>query len=295
MRYLAEYIALAVVALPFVILPRKLAMKCGEAFGLFCFRVLKKRRAITLGNLSHVQRRGLLSDKRPPGLIARDCFRNVGRTFADIARMGYGRDRALVESIRVEGIEHLEEAQARGKGYIVVTGHFSNWELVARASGPRLNIVTGVARRQKNPYIDRLVFRLRQSSGYEIVYKEGAVRQFMEALKEGKGVGLILDEPVSPDVGTPVSFLGFRAGFHKTLYSLSKRYGVPVLPFVTRYDGKGGYVMKILPELEMSGSEAEDTQRAVSALEGFILENPTEWLQWFRRWTWAREKDGGTA
>ena len=294
MRYLAEYIALAVVALPFVILPRKLALRAGEVFGLFCFRVLKRRRAITVENLSAVQRRGLLSDKRPPELIARDCFRNIGRTFADIARMSYGIDRDQVEKVRIEGMEHVEAAMNSGRGYILVTGHFANWELVAMASAPRFGVATAVARRQKNPYLDRLVIRNRKSRGSEVVYKEGAIKQFMNALKEGRGVGLILDEPVSPEAGTPVSFLGFRAGFHKTLHSLSKRYGAPVLPFVTRYDGSGGYVMQVFPEVEMTGNEAEDTQKVASVLENFITGNPTEWLQWFRRWTWASEKDVGT-
>ncbi|MFC1549416.1 lysophospholipid acyltransferase family protein [Nitrospirota bacterium] len=294
MRHLAEYIALAFAALPFVILPRRFALRCGEAFGLLCFLTLKRRRAIAVGNLSAVQRRGLLSDKRPPELIARDCFRNIGRTFADIARMSYGIDRDQVEKVRIEGMEHVEAAMNSGRGYIMVTGHFANWELVAMASAPRLSVATAVARRQKNPYLDRLVIRNRKSRGSEVVYKEGAIKQFMSALNEGRGVGMILDEPVSPEAGTPVEFLGLSAGFHKTLYSLSKRYGAPVLPFFTRYDGSGGYVMKILPELEMSGSEIEDTQRVASVLEGFILENPTEWLQWFRKWTWARERDEGT-
>lgn len=292
MRHLAEFIALAAMGLPFAILPRSLALRAGEAFGLVCYRLMGRRRALVLNNLRAVQQRGRLVDDRPPEAIARECFSNIGRTFADIARISYGKDRDLVEKVRIEGMEYVDAAMAEGKGYVMMTGHFSNWELVAMSSAPRLKVATSVARRQKNPYIDRLVIRNRKSRGSEVVYKEGAIKEFMNALKAGGGVGIILDEPVSPDMGTPVNFLGLRAGFHKTLYSLSKRYGAPVLPFVTRYDGAGGYVMEVYPEVRMTGDEEHDAKVVARTMEDLIMRNPTEWLQWFRKWTWARTEEG---
>jgi KDO2-lipid IV(A) lauroyltransferase len=295
MRHLAEYIALAVVALPFVILPRKLALRCGEAMGVFFYHVLKKRRVTTVGNIRTALERGILTDIRTPEAIARECFRNVGRTLAEIARLSYGLDKDQIGRIRIEGIENIEAALEKGKGFLGLTGHFGNWELVGMAIPSRLHIPTGVARRQKNPYIDRTIIRNRESLGGEVVYKEGAVRQFLRTLKNGKGVLVIMDEPVSPDVGTPVDFMGYRAGFHKTAYSLSRRYDVPVVPFVMWHEGQGRHVIRVYPEMEMTGDELSDARRIAEFLEGYVSEHPSQWLQWFRKWTWAREKDGGTA
>lgn len=294
MRYLAEYIALAVAALPFVILPRKLALRCGEALGLLFYHALKKRRMVTIDNLRTARERGLLSDTRAPEAIARDCFRNVGRNLAEIARLSYGIDKDQIGRIRIEGIENIEAARRKGKGFLGLTGHFGNWELVGMAIPSRLHIPTGVARKQKNPYLDRMIIRNRESLGGEVVYKEGAVRQFLRTLKRGKGVLVIMDEPVSPDVGTPVDFMGYRAGFHKTAYSLSRRYGVPVVPFIMWYEGNGNHVIRVYPEMEMSGNELADARKIAEFIEGFVAEHTTQWLQWFRRWTWAREEAQGT-
>jgi len=291
MRYLAEYIALAVVTFPFAILPRNMALKAGESFGLLWYHILKKRRLTTVENLRRVQQRGILSDMRAPELIARDCFRNVGRNLAEIARLSFGLDKGQIGKIRIEGIENIEAAMRKGKGFLGLTGHFGNWEIVGMSIPSRLHIPTGVARKQKNPYIDRTIIRNRESMGGEVVYKQGAVRQFLKTLKKGKGVLVIMDEPVSPEVGTPVDFLGYRAGFHKTAYSLSKRYGVPVVPFAMWYDGSGGHVIRVYPELEMTGDEIPDTQKIADFIQGYVSEHPTQWLQWFRRWTWAEPLD----
>jgi len=291
MRYLAEYIALAAIALPFVLLPRKLAVKGGEALGLFFYHVLKQRRMVTIENLRAASARGLLSDTREPEALARECFRNVGRNIAEIARLSYGMDKDQIGKIRIEGLENIEAAMEKGKGFLGLTGHFGNWELVGMAIPGRLHIPTGVARRQKNPYIDRRIIRNRESLGGEVVYKEGAVRQFLKTLKRGKGVLVIMDEPVSPEAGTPVDFMGYRAGFHRTAISLSKRYGVPVVPFVMWHEGQGRHAIRVYPEMEMTGDERADARMIAEFIEGFVREHPTQWLQWFRRWTWADEKD----
>lgn len=288
MKHLAEFIALIIIFMPFALLPRLLALKAGEALGVACFYMLGARRRRTIGNIDNVQQHGVLKDQRPPDVIARECFRNLGRTLVDIARTSFGLDRDLVENVRIEGIEHVDSALSKGRGYIAVTGHFSNWELLGIVSGPRLKISTSVARRQSNPYIDRLIIRNRERMGMNIIYKEGAVRQFMKDLKHGKGIGLVIDEPMNPAKGIPVNFLGYKTGFVKTLHALSKRYGAPVVTIVMYYDGSGGYVFKISPEIVMTGEEVADTQKIASYFESYISEHPTEWLQWYRKWTWAR-------
>lgn len=287
MKHRLEFLFIAALTLPLVLLPLPLAQRIGAWFGGVLFNLLESRRYTAIGNIAYVKEKGLINDPRCAVEIARDTYRSMGRALAEIAFLCWGRGEGLLSQVVVEGREHHDQAAARGKGIVSVTGHFGNWELNA-ISHPGLGCgAVGVARQQRNPYIDAAIVHSRSRYGANVVYKDGAARAFLGALKRGSVVFVIMDEPFWKEKGVTVDFLGQRAEFSKMAATLANRTGAAVLPHVVmRQDGR--YIFRILPEIPMTGDDEADTQRIVKFLEDFVCSHPDQWLQWLRKWKWLR-------
>lgn len=287
MMHRLQFLLIAIVTLPLVLMPLPIAQRIGAWFGGALFSLLESRRFTAIGNIAYVKEKGLIRDARTPEQIARDNYRNMGRVLVEIAFLCWGRGKSLTDQVVVEGMEHFDQALARGKGIVSATGHFGNWELNAIAHPALSGDVVGVARKQRNPYIDRAIVRSRSRYGGSTVYKEGAARAFLTALKRGGTVFVIMDEPFWRDKGVTVDFIGQRAEFSKMAATLANRTGATVLPHAVIREGDK-YVFRILPAIPMSGDDDADTQRIVNFLEETVCTHPDQWLQWLRKWKWLR-------
>lgn len=207
----------------------------------------------------------------------------MGRSLIEIVKIYFGLGDKIVRGIEVEGKENYLRAKEKGRGVIVFSGHCGNWELLVLALFTKVDDVYGVARRQSNPYIDRFIVRTRKKYGTRITYKEGALKKFIAALRMSETVGIIIDQSVLPREGIIVDFLGSPAWTTKMAASLAKRTSTPVVPiFIKRTDN--GHVIRIYPEVELTGDEVEDTSRMTSYVEDYIRENPSDWLWIHRKW-----------
>ena len=106
------------------------------------------------------------------------------------------------------GLERLAEADERGRGVIVLSAHFGNWEIVppmvALARGP----MASVGRPADNPYVDREIQALRTRFGNRSLDKRGAVREMFRVLREPGRLGLLIDQRVRAEEAIDVPFFG---------------------------------------------------------------------------------------
>src|SRR4029453_8425794 len=79
-----------------------------------------------------------------------------------------------------EGLEHLEDAYACGKGVIILTGHLGAWELMGMAHGSKGFPLGVIARRLDNPYLNVLLEKLRTSTGNFVIYKTEGFRPLLK-------------------------------------------------------------------------------------------------------------------
>lgn len=180
--------------------------------------------------------------------------------------------------------DHLRE----GNGVLVMFAHFGNWELMGNAmSFMDLAPINAVAKRQSawsNPFIERL----RTATGNRVIYKEGAVRKTLSALKRGEIVGLAIDQNFSQGVFVP--FFGIEAGTPDTLAALARTSGAPIIAFTCLPNGDGTYRGHFLPAIhaEHTRDKAADiratTRKCLETLEEMIRQNPDMWLWSHKRW-----------
>ncbi|MFQ5508597.1 MAG: lysophospholipid acyltransferase family protein [Leptospirillia bacterium] len=223
--------------------------------------------------------------------IALESFRNFAGCMVDAVSMipSLTKDN-WTRYVRVpeEDLIRTREYLARGKGVILMFSHYGNWELMG-ACLPFMDLrqVHVVAKRQ-SPWANPFLERFRSGTGNKVVYKEGAIRKCLSALKRGELVGFAIDQNFSQGVFVP--FFGVEAGTSDTLAALARTSGAAIVPLVCTPNGDGTYSGRLMPEVETKTTDDKQadihdiTRRCLAHLEGIIRERPELWLWSHKRW-----------
>ncbi|TAN43458.1 MAG: lipid A biosynthesis acyltransferase [Nitrospirae bacterium] len=286
---LAEFGALILLSLPFALLPMRMALETGALLGASVFKIWKSRRKIAVENIRKTIELGEIKSSCNPEEIALECFKNLGRSFIEVIKIYYGLGNGIVQAVEVRGLENFLKAREKNKGIIMITGHCGNWELCALAISAKISVASGVARKQNNPFINSAIEKVRARFGNSIIYKQGALKSILSALKKNKVVGILIDQAVVSDEGYIIDFLGRGAWATKMPALLARKTGAPVLPvFIKRENGR--HALTVCPEIELSALEDKedaliaDTKQLMRPIEDYIRQNPYEWLWIHRRW-----------
>lgn len=280
-----------ILSIPVAILPFRFSIKVGKILGLLLFFAWKSRRKIAIENIekSAVSLRPMGSQQLAVTNIAKETFKNLGKSFVEILKIYYGMGERVIDSVEIEGIENFTQAKSKGKGILFLTGHCGNWELMGNAVAANLANIAIVARPINNPYINKFIVNGRQRHGNSIINKQGALKVIIKRLREGGCVGILMDQSVLADEGYVIDFLGRGAWTTKMPALVARKTGAAVLPVFIHRVGSG-HKIKIYPEIELSNikdkekAALEDTKKFSGFIENYIRENPAEWLWIHRRW-----------
>ncbi len=281
------------------LLPASITYRLGALAGLLIPCLVPKRRAIAIDNIS----RALPFMKAHPlwdspcedaGELARETFKNLGRSLMEVCRLYHGRGEDVIANIELRGRENYEAARAKGKGVIFFTGHCGNWELLALAFSSLFGEgVSVVARRQNNPFLNRMVERMRMSYDSRVIYKQGALKGILSALKKGELVGILADQAVFSEDGALIDVMGRKAWASKAPVVIAQKSGAPLIPIFIHREGER-QVITFYPEHRFSGDMSDEaikkeTQALSRYVENFVVAHPTQWYWVHRRWKRAGE------
>ncbi|MCG9896062.1 MAG: lysophospholipid acyltransferase family protein, partial [Fimbriimonadaceae bacterium] len=197
----------------------------------------------------------------------------------------------LEETTVVEGFHHVEQALAQGRGALMITGHFGNWERISAWLSHRGVPLSVVARDANQAEINDLINSLRQGPGTRVIPRGNAARPILERLRANELIGILPDQN-SQEIYIP--FFGHPAGTVLGPGVLAERSGAPVIPVACVRVGVGRYRIRfddpLVPE-PVEGPRGEGTMRAIHAwLESVIREHPEQWLWLHDRWRSARRE-----
>ncbi len=189
--------------------------------------------------------------------------------------------------IEAEGLEHLEAALATGRGAVVVSAHYGNWEaarLAARRAGLELGIIY---RAFNNRYVDRFTQGLIPCCGTPILQKGPAgLRELILHLRRGGAIMILVDQR---NTGAPfLSFLGHPAETMTTAAELAARSGAALIPAVGRREvARRRFAVRF--EAPVTVADAEAAMTEVNARIGRWIEaEPGQWFWFQRRWRTTR-------
>jgi KDO2-lipid IV(A) lauroyltransferase len=224
---------------------------------------------------------------------------NLGRCLVEFAAFKKLSATTILESVDLDGFEYFEEVLRAGRGAVLFTGHFGNWELIAArtaAMGHPLHVLVGV---QSNRKVDALMNSLRRAQNTKVIDQKAGLRHVLRVLA-GNGLVAMLADQDARKGGIFVDFLGRPASTHREPARLALKHGCPILTGFMIRKGGGRHVAKILPplwankELDEEAAIHDLTQRYTSHLELFIRDYPDHYFWAHRRWkTKPPESDGG--
>jgi Kdo2-lipid IVA lauroyltransferase/acyltransferase len=287
MRFQLERLAFLTIQLALRILPRKMAMACGRAFGQFAFHLDRRHRRVAYGNLKVVFPE--ISPEEAEKILL-ECYRFFGSYLFDLLTFTRDFSGRLEQSVEFEGLEHLKAAYEGGKGVICFSGHWGAWEIMALAQGVKGFQLGILGRRLDNPYLEELLQNFRKSSGNFVIDKREGFRPMLRTLKQGKGIAILIDQDVIGEERIFVNFFGKPASTTPALALLKLKTDAAIIPLFAMPLPNNRYRLIYRPPVEVPliGDRKVDvyriTQECTREIEEMIRRFPEYWLWMHRRW-----------
>jgi KDO2-lipid IV(A) lauroyltransferase len=215
-------------------------------------------------------------------LVDRHC-ESLGMALCETADTWWSSDRRVNKLAEVHGLHHLQAAFAKGRGAILIGGHFTTIEIATRILGTvvPLNVVY---RPTKNALLSHTMYTSFTRHGKPIAHDD--IRSMIRALKNNEAVWYAPDQSYRNKGAAMVNFFGIPAATTTATSRLARISGAAVLTyFPERLPGTAGYRVFIGPALEnFPGVDAtQDAARFNGLLEAQILRVPEQYLWMHRR------------
>ncbi|NOY68444.1 MAG: lysophospholipid acyltransferase family protein [Deltaproteobacteria bacterium] len=282
-----NYFAVLCVMRFFCILPRKTGIAIARFLARVYYALNTKHRKNTINHLSMA----LGKEKTPIEIrkIARNVFLHFATVAVDTMRIPDYIKAGMERYISVKDLSVVEEARAKGKGIIFLTGHFGNWELMGAYMAALGYPLVVVSRASSNPAMDRLISDMRNNAGYYNIPRGKSTREILKALKKGYALGILIDQDTKVR-GVFVDFFGQKAHTPVGPILLAKRFDIPIIPIFMYLLPDLTYTIECLDPVELVDTGDVDAdlianvQKCSDAYERIIRRYPDQWAWFHRRW-----------
>ena len=285
-KHKIEFLGVRFIFLVNSLFPHRLAVFFADCLANFAFYVVKKRRNVTFENLKNA-----FPEKEETEIkkIAHGAYKQFSRMIFEYARFPRFKNKEIIEKVKLENENVLKESQKRGKGAIIVSGHFGNWELMAASialNGYPVSLLVG---EQKNKQVDNLMNKFRQDKGMGIIKMGVAARGVIKALRENKIIALLSDQDAGKN-GIFVDFFGRKASTPGGTAAFALKTGADVIFSITIRNGKCFHTVVLekvdFNDIEADGKDAiaELTRRYTARLEFYAQKYPDHYFWMHKRW-----------
>jgi KDO2-lipid IV(A) lauroyltransferase len=220
--------------------------------------------------------------------MRRDQWREAGRVFLEFPIV----DRIARDASRLEvaGRERLVALAGSQRPVVLISGHFSNFELMAVAvvqAGVRCQVTYRAA---NNPYVDERIRESRARYGVKLFAAKGleGTRDMMRAFGRGESVALLNDQKFNGGVAAP--FFGVTAHTAPGPCTFALKFGLPLLPMSVQRTRKARFRVVVHEPIILvdTGDRDADVEAGVRRINAFVearvRERPWEWFWVHKRW-----------
>lgn len=250
------------------------------------FYLLPIRKAVAIRNLNICFPRFGFKTKQN---IVKEAYVNLAVNLLEIMYFPKFNAEKLKKFIYVEDFTPLFDALKKGKGVLVTSGHFSNWELSAFAPAAFSNqSFKIIAKIQANKSVNDKMNEYREKLGNEIIEMGVGLRKMFSMISDNRIICFLMDQNAHPDYSVYADFFGKSIPTYAGPAKLALKYGCEIIfGYLMRdinYKYKG-FIKKIdYSDLKEYNEKNIGilTQRINDELEKIIKEEPGQWL-WFHR------------
>lgn len=261
-------------------------LRWGTRVGALAAKVLRGRDRLAMRNL-----RGAFPerDERELRRILDDSWRHFGREMLLYLKVQSMSLQEVAARCPYVNDQILQEGRARGKGTLLLSGHFGGWEIAHLALMAHVDNVRTVVRPLDNELLEADLARIRAKSGAQVVDRRKAARFLLKSLAENAVVVLLPDQAVQPREGILVPFLGRPAWTTDAPAKMAARHGSTIVFAFCIPDGSGHRLEFEEPiRVDQLSEEERDpvalTRRINDIISRRIAARPELWLWMHDRW-----------
>tara|TARA_B110000459_G_C16566605_1_gene474312 strand:+ start:562 stop:1425 length:864 start_codon:yes stop_codon:yes gene_type:complete len=218
--------------------------------------------------------------------IIKKMWENYGRILSEYIFIKDFRGSNLDTNLKIRGQEILDKIQNDNEPVIFVSGHFSNFELMAmhiEKSGIQL---AAVYRPLNNKFLNLVMERIRKKYICKNQIKKGisGTKHLLSFFKKGSSIALMIDQRVSE--GIMCNFFKDRAFTTTIPAQFVKKFKCKIVPIYIERIKDVNFEITIHKPIEYSRDDSIEfiTSDLNIILEKMILKNPEQWIWSHNRW-----------
>ncbi len=217
--------------------------------------------------------------------LAEENYVNILKTFFDTFLVNSYSPEDILSFTNFIGFEKLESAYGKGKGVVLLTGHFGNWELGALAIGIKANLPINVlTKQQRNPYVTKWMDTNRAKYGNQVTNLGSAVKNLIRTIYSGGVIGIVGDQR-GPKEGMRIKLFNRDTAVHSGFAVIVSKSKAPAFVVLAVRNPDETYTIEFN---ELNYDENDDTkslaQKYFDILEGYIKEYPSQWFWMHNIW-----------
>ena len=281
-KYFFEFVIISILFLVYKILGLKISSFIGGKLFEFFGPLFRSKKIIE----TNIQRAIPQINLKDMNNIKKNMWNNYGRTLSEYMFLKNFRNNKLKSNIHLEGEEILEKIKNEKIPVIFVSGHFSNFKLMAMQIEKYGINLAAIYRPLNNIFLNVLMERIRKKyiCKNQIKKGTGGVRQLLKLYKQGCSVALMIDQRVSE--GIKSKFFNKDAFTTTIPAQFVKKFNCKVVPIYIERFNDISFNIKIEKPIEFSKDSSTDkiTRDLNICLEKMILKNPDKWIWSHNRW-----------
>ncbi|MDA7812215.1 lysophospholipid acyltransferase family protein [Candidatus Pelagibacter sp.] len=219
-------------------------------------------------------------------IITKEMWNNYGRTLSEYMFLKGFRNDSFKSNINIEGKEVLQKIKFEKNPVVFISGHFSNFELMAMVIEKSGVNLSAVYRPLNNIFLNVLMERIRRKyiCKYQIQKGTSGVRELLRLYKKGYSIALMIDQRVSQ--GIKSKFFDEEAFTTTIPAQFIKKFNCKVVPISIKRYNSVNFNIKVEKPMEFSkNSSTENITRELNIwLEKAILKNSGQWIWSHNRW-----------
>lgn len=244
------------------LLPLAVLRQMGNLLGWLSYRLDTRECRVARVNLA------LIAPGDSPELRERklrELLASTGQNvFETLLAWTQPRRRSLRLIRAVHGERHLLQAKAAGKGVLLATPHYGNWELLLQYMGEQ-GPLSVVYTPPDSRALDDFMHLARHTGQVQMVPAEaGGMRPLLRALQRGETLGITMDQQPKIGAGEFIPLYGIPALTLSLLVKLAQRTGAPVLFSYCERNTDGSFDVHI--EADAPELRDPDTLAAMTAM-----------------------------
>ena len=271
----------------FRVLPRRAGIRFAQNLALIFYFFARKHRRNTIKHLTMAF--GNEKTEKEIRQIARRMVFHFAAAGVDAIRIPIFLKQGMDQYIRAENMHYLEEVYREGKGMILLTAHFGNWELMGAWLTWKKYPLRVVGKSLANPRLNQLLLETRNQAGYLNIARGTETREIIRALKQGYSIGMLMDQDTRVK-GVWVDFFGRKANTPVGPVLLARKFNIPIIPAFAHLEPDFTYHVECFAPITVSDTGnpdkdlLDDVQKCSDIYEQIIRKHPEQWVWMHRRW-----------